>query len=267
MGNCQKQPFEMEEPTIDEIVQWHIEQAHCMGELGFTTNFPDAENFQHPGFDTNFNFDAVTSSLGDLERAVNGMIKDYERVKYRAAYISSNQSLLEKTKDEVHRRLLGAGKTQEDIDNYNSSGASLRDQISELERLKSGKEPAQNTTEAWVHYWADASRKERRKYLINLKINGTLHHFHIDMAGLMDSLKDCSQRLEDFYDQSRPWRYQLVFKKHSLATAALYPLNTERDYRDLIQQNKTEGVTAVLTQVSRLDVHPVIHLDSCRQKV
>ncbi|KAI4214710.1 MAG: hypothetical protein LQ351_002783 [Letrouitia transgressa] len=248
MGNCQKQPFEMEEPTIDEIVQWHIEQAHCMGELGFTTNFPDAENFQHPGFDTNFNFDAVTSSLGDLERAVNGMIKDYERVKYRAAYISSNQSLLEKTKDEVHRRLLGAGKTQEDIDNYNSSGASLRDQISELERLKSGKEPAQNTTEAWVHYWADASRKERRKYLINLKINGTLHHFHIDMAGLMDSLKDCSQRLEDFYDQSRPWRYQLVFKKHSLATAALYPLNTERDYRDLIQQNKTEGVTAVLTQ-------------------
>lgn len=265
MENCQRRPFAIEEPTIDEIIQWHIEQAHCMGELGFTTNFPDAENFQHPGFDPNFDFNAVTSSLGDLDRAVNEMIKDYERVKCRATYISFNQHqpLLKKTKEEVHRRLLAAGKTQEDIDDYNSSGTSLRDQISDLQRLKAGKKPVQNTTEAWVHYWADAGRKQRQKYRINLQINGTLHHFHVDIAGLMDSLRDYSQRLEDFYDQSRPWRYQLVSRKHSLATAAFYPLTTEHDYRLLIQQNKKEGVTAVLTQVSRLNIHPVMHQDSC----
>ncbi|KAL9046886.1 MAG: hypothetical protein Q9214_000401 [Letrouitia sp. 1 TL-2023] len=248
MENCQGQPFEIEEPTIDEIIQWHIEQAHCMGELGFTTNFPDAENFQHPGFDPKFDFNAVTSGLGDLDRAVNEMTKDYERVKSRATYITSNQPLLKKTKEEVHRRLLAAGKTQEDINNYNNSGTSLRDQILDLQRLRTRKGPAQNTTEAWVHYWADASRRERRKYRINLQINGNLHDFHVDLAGLMDSIRDCSQMLEDIYDESRPWRYQLVSKQHSLATAAFNPLVTEHDYQILIQQNMKEGVTAVLTQ-------------------
>ncbi|KAL9613311.1 MAG: hypothetical protein Q9167_002132 [Letrouitia subvulpina] len=248
MEDYQRQPFEKGEPTVDEIIQWHIEQAHCMGELGFTTNFPDAENFQHPGFDTNFNFDATTSSLGDLDQAVNEITEDYERVKSRATYIISNPPLLEETKKEVHRRLLAAGKTQEDIDNYNNSGTSLRDQISDLERLKAGEEPAPNTTEAWVHFWAGVGRKERQKYRINLQTNGTLHHFLIGMVGLMDCLRNYSQRLEDFYDESRPWRYQLVSKKHPLATAAFNPLTTEHDYRLLIQQNKKEGVTAVLTQ-------------------
>lgn len=250
MDGCQNDPKNLQQPTIDDIIEWHHEQSLCLAETGYSTRFPTADFFATDPFpDTTF------SDFNDpdiLQSAVEDLSAEYQRVINRMEYMKANKPLLIETENEVHRRLLKAGRTEKDIGRYISKGDSLREKIEDLYKVEHrGSESAKNTIIAYIYY---GSGFNKRSVKINLPVHGSLAEFRGLVKVYMGCIKDVNEPLNAIYYNDRLWKYQFKSKMKSVkADEKLRPLEIERDYTNLIRQMMSPGSAAfsvVLTQVS-----------------
>ncbi|KAL8937105.1 MAG: hypothetical protein Q9211_003857 [Gyalolechia sp. 1 TL-2023] len=248
MDSHQKGPNRQQPPSIDDIIEWQHEQSLCLGESGYSTRFPTADFFATTPI-------ANTSSghFNDpelLERAAEDLTTEYERVIHRMEYMKANKPLLVEAENEVHRRLLKAGKTERDIGRYISKGTSLRHKIDDLYDLQDpGSRQEKNTVPALIYYGSSSNRRQTR---MNLPIDASLAVFRDLVKVYLGCIKDVNESLESIYHEQRPWKYKFKSTMESVPIEeGLLPLEMEHDYTNLIRKMKSPGSSAfilILTQ-------------------
>lgn len=256
-------------PSVDDIINWHIEQSINLGTIGWTMNFPTADFFKD--FDPAPFAEAATFD-GDidtdiLDAALHEFAAEQERLIDRMNVMEANRPLLEATELEVHRRLLQAGKTQQDIDHYIREKTRLGRKIEDLYRLQYP-DPPKNYVEAFINY---GPAHNRRSAEINLDINGSLANFESSIKITLECFRDMWEPLASVHHEGSSWKFQWKPKDKSGKTEEKwFPLETERDYKDLIRQATSpskEQYTPVLTQVSLLvSSSKVSHTNSVSRK-
>ncbi|KAI4174270.1 MAG: hypothetical protein LQ343_002408 [Gyalolechia ehrenbergii] len=248
MDSNQGVPNSQQPPSIDDIIEWQHEQSLCLGETGYNTRFPTADFFA-----TTPIANAPARDFDDpdlLENAVEDFTTEYERVIHRMEYMKANKPLLIETENEVHRRLLKAGKTQQDIGRYISKGTSLRHKIDDLYDLQDRDSRSErNTLPALIYY---GSVFNKRKTTINLPVDVSLAVFRDLVKVYLECIKDVNESLESIYYEDRPWKYQLKSTASSVQVdETVLPLEIEYDYTNLVRKMKSPGSSAfilVLTQ-------------------
>ncbi|KAL8949923.1 MAG: hypothetical protein Q9222_004012 [Ikaeria aurantiellina] len=250
MATPQGRSEEQTPPSIDDIIQWNLEQLHFLGDLDFSTNFPTIDFFDHAFESTPLGGKEIEDDGDEVEVALKEINADYERVEARMQYMQKHETLLKDTEKEVHRRLLVAGKPRGDIENLVKNGTSLRQQISELHNLQTqhGKKRS-NTVAASIHYGPMSSRRKAGVYL---PICGTLAEFERMARVYLGNLKSSYEKIEEIYHEGQAWAYLLKRKPRVAGggSGKYVKLETEADYRHLIVQMTRPGelVNLVLTQ-------------------
>ncbi|KAL8699114.1 MAG: hypothetical protein Q9201_006183 [Fulgogasparrea decipioides] len=254
-----------QQPTTDEIIDWHLDQSLYFGESGCTTSFPTAHFFKNDDevrTDVNIGVTDSCSTSNDLfedvmmhdddwpellENAVADFTSEFDRVKSRAEYMQAHRPLLVETHNEVHRRLMTAGMMQGDIDRYSTTQAGLRQKISHLFDLENGNsKPTQNSISGHICYGSayDSCRAE-----INLNTEGTLGELNTCLKVYLESLKDPFTKLEEIYYEDRSWKYHLRSVVESKKVRDKFvALITQQDYEIMIQEVLKYGGDLLLTQ-------------------
>ncbi|KAL8734100.1 MAG: hypothetical protein Q9181_003308 [Wetmoreana brouardii] len=259
-----------QQPTTDEIIDWHLEQSVYFGESGCTTSFPTAQFFKNNDearIDVNVAVTDGCSASNDLledvmmheddwpetlRHAVADFTSEFDRVEGRAEYMQAHKPLLVETHNEVHCRLTAAGMTQGDIDRYSTTQAGLRQKISYLFDLENGiSKPTQNVLSGHICY---GSASDSRRAEVNLNTKGSLGEFETCVEVYLKSLKDPFTKLEEIYYEDRKWKYRLrpvVVSKE--VRDRFVQLVTQRDYEIMIREVLRCGGDLLLTQEDWLD--------------
>lgn len=246
-------------PSVDDIIEWHHEQSLCLGETGYTTQFPTADFFNTAPITNALSGYLDTSEL--LERVAQDYTTEYECVMHRMEYMKANKSLVIEAENEVRRRLLKAGKTEKDLGRYISKGASLRDQIGDLYDLQNrNPKPERNTIPAFIYYGSVSNKRQAR---VNLPVDASLALFKDLVKVYFQCLKDIKESLESIYHEDRPWKYKFKSRTELVQMdESLLPLEMEHDYKNLIRKMKSPGSSAfvlILTQVKLFSTSPFWH--------
>ncbi|KAI4252082.1 MAG: hypothetical protein LQ352_004481, partial [Teloschistes flavicans] len=239
---------QQQQPTVDDIIDWHLEQCYNCGELGFTCEPPTIE-----AFNANIRINPTPAPFGDDplddddwadidEAAARDAIKEFNRAKDRHEYIISHPALVAETQKEVHRRLLAAGKRQSDIDLYDVDQIPLRLRILDLHNIENGY--LEKTVPASLNY---VSGSIQRSTKTNLNAKDSLSDFERHAKCCLESLKTPYTQPEGIHYEGRPWRYRLN------PTPWLYQndfriLESNRDYQNMISTALKYSCALVLTQ-------------------
>ena len=117
--------------SAEDIIAWTREEAYRMGEIGFTTNFPDtAANFSAWRCDMNAPLEPADDEQA-IEDAAEAMHKDFMRIKARCELMQKMPTLVAKAHSIVDARLLAAGRLKRGGDNRE-----LRQKVVELFELE-----------------------------------------------------------------------------------------------------------------------------------
>ncbi|KAI4103583.1 MAG: hypothetical protein L6R37_003728 [Teloschistes peruensis] len=246
------QQQEQQQPSVDDIIDWHIEQCRNLAELGFTTNPPTIEAFNahiltnpspRPFLDDPLD-DDDWAKLQD--ETLNEEAEDYNRAEERNEYIKTHPDLVAETQQEVHRRLIAAGKSQSDIDCYDAEQTPLRLRILDLHNLENGWFLGdKKTVPASLMYFEGSIQRSAR---INLNPRDSLSDFEHNAKSCLQSVQNPYRKLEDIYHEGRPWRYGLQpATQASPVGKGFCTLRSGRDYQNLISMVLKHG-SAVLTQ-------------------
>ena len=117
--------------SAENIIAWTREEAYRMGEIGFTTNFPDtAANFSAWRCDMNAPLEPADDEQA-IEDAAEAMHKDFMRIKARCELMQKMPTLVAKAHSIVDAKLLAAGRLKRGGDNRE-----LRQKVVELFELE-----------------------------------------------------------------------------------------------------------------------------------
>lgn len=260
-----------EAPTVEDVIEWHEEQADRLAELGFTMGSYCDEDFR-THWEHVDDLQEAFSLENCAEEAMEQMHADFTRILQRTIIIRSNPALLARAEIEVHRRLLQAGKLEPKIELCVQSNASLRYKIVRLHKLEHRTEPREpDGVLAWVYLGANLCQK----LPVNLPIKASLSKVcrllegikKTEMPFLRDSPEDIKKRempfLEDSPEGTRSvdaesvWKYHLVSRdKSALVDKKAVTLLTDEDYRKMIiqitrQRQDMKAPVAVITLVGK----------------
>ncbi|KAL9581915.1 MAG: hypothetical protein Q9212_003609 [Teloschistes hypoglaucus] len=246
------QQHEKQQPSVDDIIDWHIEQCHDLGELGYSINPPTIEEFNaniltNPSPPPFWDDPLDEDDLAELEKeALNDLNEDINRTEERNEYIRTHPALIAETQQEVHRRLVAAGKSQSEIDCYDTEQTPLRLRILDLHNHENGWFLGdKKTVPASLRYFDGSIQRSTR---INLNPRDSLSEFERNAKGCLQSLQNPYRKLEDIYHEGRPWRYGLQPATQASPVGKDFcTLRSARDYQNLISMVLTHG-SAVLTQ-------------------
>lgn len=117
--------------SAEDIIAWTREEAHRMGEIGFTTNFPDtAANFSAWRCDMNAPLEPANDEQA-IEDAAEAMHNDVMRIKARCELMQNMPSLVAEAHSIVDAKLLAAGRLQ-----WGRDDRELRQKVVELFELE-----------------------------------------------------------------------------------------------------------------------------------
>lgn len=234
-----------EKLSMRDVVLWQQEQAHRLGELGFTENFPDPSEI----FKTFTTKPAPEHELPVEEGA--GMVEAMQethraiiQVHRRKILMDNAGPLLARTEKNVDQKLLAAGVPEQELPHK-----SLRQKIVQLVELHDPP-PQANFAAVWV---AVASSSEGRSHMleVNLPLKGCV----AEVYELLDEVVKAQLSEKGFsYERGGVWKYQLVIRsRFQVLMDKSLPLETDLDYKLLLQQmsriDDGEVPIAVLTQV------------------
>lgn len=254
-----------EQPTVEDFIEWIEEEGVRMGSLGFRTEYANPEEI-FANFPVNGSVEGFEEINGLEECATLEMIgihKEIAMMERRMHIMKANRTLLARTEVQVDKRLLAAGKSQEDIDSYPNDEKRLRVKVMDLHALKHPIPPITGPPRG-IRALLMLGKKFDRRVSVTLPVNATL----AEVCKLLDGT--CAS--EDYLAvgwhkapaEKRVWKYHLIAKGgKSLGVPHSTRLLTDSDYQHLIQQFKKkkggeEIQFAVLTPVSRLYKHPEV---------
>ena len=230
---------------MHDVVLWQEEQAQRLGELGFTTNFPDPLDIFKP-FTINPSSEpelpaedgaAIVAAMQETHRAIM-------QVHQRKLLMDAAGPLLASTEIDVNQKLLAAGVAEQELP-YKS----LRQKIVQLAELKETP-PEANFAAVVVHVASTA--KEGSHFLeVNLPLTACV----VEVYMLLDEVVKALLSEKGFsYERGGAWKYQLVDQSQSqLLMNKSLPLKTDLDYTLMLRQvarvDDGKGPVAVLTQV------------------
>lgn len=251
MNSLQGDAHAQQIPSINDIINWHVEQSINSGRIGYSTNFPTSDlfNVDPKLFENAATFDS--DDVSDiLETALNDYAAEHDRAIDRMGYMDAHPELLVEAEAEVDRRLAQAGRTQQDIDGYASGGRVLRRKIEDLYNLENPSPRKKNAVAAYIYYGTSENRQSAD---INLHISGSLAEVKSSARTYLNCIRDTWQPLDAIYDENGLWKYKWKAKDKAVKiTEEWFPLESEHDYKILIQQATNpsrEPFSVVLTQV------------------
>ena len=113
--------------SAEDIIAWTREEAHRMGEIGFTTNFPDtAADFSAWRCDMNAPLEPANDEQA-IEDAAETMHNDVMRIKARCELMQDMPSLVAEAHSIVDAKLLATGRLRRGRDDRE-----LRQKVVEL---------------------------------------------------------------------------------------------------------------------------------------
>ncbi|KAL8990400.1 MAG: hypothetical protein Q9177_000942 [Variospora cf. flavescens] len=241
-------------PSINDIIDWHVDQSINSGRLGYSTNFPTGDFFDvDPGC-----FAAKTEPFDSedvsviMETALNDFIAEHGRAIEHAEYMNTHPELLVEAENEVNRRLAQAGRAQQKVDSYASGEGILRRKTEDLYKLENAGPGKTNVVAATLYY---GPPDDRHRADINLHIHGSLAELKSSAKTYLDCIREPGEPLETIYDEDAPWKYKWKPKDKAVKVKEeWFPLESERDYRILIQQATSasrEPFSVVLMQELR----------------
>lgn len=235
--------------TMRDIVKWHQEEAFCLGEVGFHTNFPNpSEIFKPFKFSTESSVEVQNPADIDddaaMTAATQALHKQIIGLKQRRQIMNANQAMVAQTELDVTQKLRAAGVPEERLGHKTT----LRQKVVELIRLKLP-EPEPNFVGVWVEVpLADKGRGQALE--LNLPLDARMNEVYALLAEVVAAMFSARGFI---YERGGAWKYQLVDRSKSrLLLNKSLPLETNLDYRGMLQQISREGdrsaPVAVLTQ-------------------
>ena len=227
-----------------DVIMWQQEQAQRLGELGFTTNFPDPSDIFKPFTLTPSEHELPAEDRGAIVAAMRETHKAIMQVQQRKMIMDRAGPLLASTEMNVHQKLLAAGVPEQELLNKN-----LRQKIVQLVELK---EPPPKKNFVAVLVDVTSMTKGRSHLLdINLPLKASVAEVYALLDEVMKALLS-EKGLS--YEGGGAWKYQLVDQSHTqLLMNKSLPLETDLNYTLMLQQvsKLSDGKTpvAVLTQV------------------
>lgn len=266
-----------EEPTVKDFIEWQEELSFRLGETGFTMGSWDPtkvfnfwtdlvenetgidETQVSEDFDENFEFEP------NLDQVLEKNHGEITRMQQRMEMMQTNKPLFFKTKFEVQRSLLQAGKTQRDIEKYNEDNTPLRHQIMHLRKLE---HPTPPKPQDGVAVFIILGAKAEHKKIINLPIKASFE----EVYKLLESIRKSVMLLGDHpatppAKQKKPvWRYRLIRGRPPLKPmSGPTKLSCDADYRGMIRKitkSGAEPLTAAIQEVTlnekQLDLNTLI---------
>ena len=231
--------------TMRDVILWQQEQAQYLGELGFTTNFPDPSTIFKP---ITINASSEDELPAEDDAALMAAMQETHRASIqlhrRKIIMDGAGPLLAKTEMYVTHKLLAAGVPEQELQNKG-----LRQKIVQLVELKEPP-PKANFVGVLVRV---ASTTEGRSHV--LEVNLPLKAYVDEIYGLLDEVvKALLSEKGLSYEGGGTWKYQLIDHSQSrpLMDKSL-PIKTDLDYNKMLQQvsgvSDGKAPVAVLTQV------------------
>ena len=250
-----------EEPTVEDFIEWQEELSSRMAETGFTMGSWDPDRV--------FNFwtDLVENTTGtdeievrddfnnnfepepSLEEVLEQSQGEITQMQQRLEMMQTNGALFSKTRLEVQRRLLQAGKTAEDIEQYNQDRTPLRHQISHLRQLE---HPTPSKRTDGVVVWLILGTKAEQRKRINLPIKASLD----EVCTLLEGIRKSALMVSGDFpstppaEQEKPaWKYILMKMLPLKAVSGLIELGCDADYRKMIRDMIKSGTVPFIREV------------------
>ncbi|KAL9074709.1 MAG: hypothetical protein Q9161_002078 [Pseudevernia consocians] len=226
-----------------DVIMWQQEQAQRLGELGFTTNFPDPSDIFKRFTLTPSEHELPAEDRGAIVAAMRETHKAIMQVQQRKMIMDRAGPLLASTEMNVHQKLLAAGVPEQELLNKN-----LRQKIVQLVELK---EPPPKKNFVAVLVDVTSMTKGQSHLLdINLPLKASVAEVYALLDEVMKALLS-EKGLS--YEGGGAWKYQLVDQSHTqLLMNKSLPLETDLNYTLMLQQvsKLSDGKTpvAVLTQ-------------------
>ncbi len=245
------EPVEAKSITSRDIVEFHKEQAFRLGQLGFTTNFPDPSEIFRPR-PINPELSPFDEPASDEEVVKNAALSTHNsliQLQQQGRLIAANTPLVAEASHEIDRKLLDAGKSKRYV-----AAQPLRQKV--MDAIEIGTpSPKPNFVTVFINTpW---TVKKDDMLQVNLPLKATIDEA-VQLLG--DIMRAESMAHQGFIgevagcdDVNAGWKYQLVSRNPTqVINEASVRLETEIDYREMMQQiTKTKGKTpiAVLAQV------------------
>ena len=231
--------------TMRDVILWQQEQAHRLGELGFTMNFPDPSDIFRPITINPSSEDELPAEDGTaLAEAMQETHRAIVQLHQRKIIMDGAGPLLARTEMDVDRKLLAAGALEQDL-----ADKSLRQKIVKLVELKDPP-PKKNFATVLVSV-ASTTRGRGHMLEINLPLKSCVAEVYMLLDEVVKALLS-EKGLA--YERGGAWRYQLIDQDQSqvlLSTSS--PLETDAHYENMLRQVSKVGYekapVAVLTQV------------------
>ncbi len=250
-------------PSANDIIAWQTEYSIDFGHIGWSRNHPKAEFFTN-NRDAAYGH-ASSSASGDLlammDAALNEEAAKQQCMLERMQYMEAHPERVKEAELEVDRRLLQAGKTQQDIKSYVDDEEVFRRKVEDLYNIEYPP-PPRDGVDAYIEY---GLADNRRLASIQLEIKGSLNEFLNDRKSHLARNKDIWEPLESIYYEGSPWRYKWKPQDKSVEVKEKwFPLETQHDYSVLTKKAAKAAnlanakFTPVLSQVL-LVVSPNTH--------
>ena len=231
--------------TASDVIRWQEEQAECLGELGFTTNFPDPADIFNPfTINPDFEDELPIDDHSVLVAANQEFRKAIMQVQQRKIIMDGAGAVVAKAEQITDQKLLAAGVPKQDFQDK-----ILRHKIVKLANIEHPP-PKANFVEVSVH--VDLAIEGQSHILeINLPLEACIAEVY---ALLGEVVKALLSEKGFLYEGGGKWKYQLVDQDHfRVLQDRSSPLETDLDYILMVQQVSKVGegkaCVAVLTQV------------------
>ena len=231
--------------TMRDIILWQQEQAHRLGELGFTMNFPDPSDIFRPITTNPLSEDELSAEDGTaLAATMQETHKAIVQLHQRKIIMDGAGPLLARTEMDVDRKLLAAGALEREL-----QGKSLRQKIVQLVELR--EPPPKENFEVVLVSVASTITGRSHMLEMNLPLKGPVAEVYM----LLDEVVKALLSEKGFaYDGGGAWKYQLLSQDRSqLLLSTSSPLETDLHYNTMLKQVSKVGhkkaPVAVLTQV------------------
>lgn len=261
MADLQERSGPTGSPSVEEAIAWLIDAYLAVGAIGFSTDYiaPDEylQNWQIVNRPNDDGPQEDPSSSIVLERFLNDAYNGETLAFKRAALVNADKALKKAVKLEIRRRLIAAGKSEEEIEGKIGKSPTLVPMVEFLYEVETPKPEGIKTIRCRVSTGLPGTE---RLVPVRLPAKASLSDIYdllrqfVHTELLCTSTKGISDRELD--NVLSAWRYQIVVEKRkgkcTFKDGSSVLLRDDSDYRDMVKKVPdldSKNLTLLLTPV------------------
>lgn len=261
MADLQKLSNANRSLSVEEAIAWLTDAYLAVGAIGFTTDYiaPDEflRNWKIIGRLNDDGPQEDPSSSIVLERFLNDAYSGETLAYKRAALVNADKALKKEVKREIRRRLIAAGKSEEDIEGKIGKSPTLVPMVEYLYEVENPKPEGIKTIWCRVNTGLPGTDN---LVPVRLPVKASLSDVHdllrqfVSTELLCTSTKGISNKELD--NVLSAWRYQIVTEKSkgkcTFRNGSSVLLRDDSDYRDMVKKVPvldSKNLTLLLTPV------------------